>query len=145
LAVNCTFLSKDEILQILKILAEENRSSQKRKRAYAIFLSNQGNKTNQEIAESTGLSVRGIEEIFKRLNQEGFASTVRGKIHPRKELVINQQDETKLVALIQLRPGDGNKKWTLRALKEEFVTTAGRKVSHETIRRVLKRKLLALR
>jgi transposase len=103
----------------------------------ALMMASQGKTSRSEIADAVGLSVRGIEEILKRISSNDFESTVMGRSRGHKKRVLEEEDEIKLVRLSRVTDENGLKKWTLRGLKEIFVTSGGKQVSHETIRRVL--------
>src|SRR3954447_3877347 len=58
---------------------------------------------------------------------------------PRLPSKLDGANEAHLIALACSTPPAGQERWTLRLLAERFVTLEGATISHETVRRVLKK------
>jgi transposase len=82
---------------------------------------------------------RGVEEIRRRFVEEGFEETLKGKPCGHRPRSIDGEDEARLIKLACEEKPDGIDHWSLRYLSEKLVTIEGGHVSHETIRRVLKK------
>jgi transposase len=131
-------LDQEQLLMVQEIVNSKNYSHQKRKRAHVLLLANDNDFTNEQISQMTGISIRGIEEIYKRFVLHGFKNTIYGK--PRCRLpLMDPIDEERLRDMAQELSQNGKKLWTLKKLSQEFVTNKGLKVSMETVRRVLKK------
>ena len=94
------------------------------------------------IAERTSLSRRGLEQMRQRFVEEGFEITLEGKPKGHRARALQGEDEARLVALVCGPKPDGRTRWTLRLLADTWTTLAytdTKTVSHETIRRTLKK------
>jgi transposase len=58
---------------------------------------------------------------------------------PRLPSKLDGANEAHLIALACTTPPAGQERWTLRLLAERFVTLEGETISHETVRRALKK------
>src|SRR2546426_6290900 len=95
----------------------------------------------EEIATAYDVSLPKIERVRKRFVEEGFEAALSRKpvtnIHRRK---ITGEEEAHLIALCCSQAPEGQKTWTLRLLADKMVELdIVDSVSHETIRRVLKK------
>jgi len=139
-------LTKEERRILNEIINKGKHSAEKRKRAGALLLAEK-DYTDDMIAERTGLSRRGLEQLRQRFVEEGFEATLTGKPRGHKPKALNGADEARLIALACSPKPDGRTRWTLRLLAEKWSTlahTETKTVSRETIRRTLKKKKLNL-
>jgi transposase len=123
------------------IINKGKHSAEKRKRAQALLLA-EGNYTDTMIAERTGLSRRGLEQLRQRFVEEGFEITLAGKPRGHRPKKLSGEDEARLIALVCSPKPDGRARWSLRLLRDTWETLAytdTKKVSHETIWRTLKK------
>lgn len=131
-------LTTAEIEELKGILNRGRHNAQKRKRAQALLLAHAGKK-DQEIADIVGMHRRGIEQLRQRFAEKGYETTLNGKSQARRPPLIDGEDEARLIALACEERADGPNYRSLRHLSDKFMTHDGLKVSHETIRLVLKR------
>ena len=134
-------LTKEEKTVLNEIMNKGKNNAQKRKRAQALLLANE-NYTDEMIAERTGLSLRGLEQLRQRFVEEGFETTLTGKPRMHRPKVLSGEDEARLIALVCGPKPDGKTRWTLRLLEDTWKTLAYtdvKTVSYETIRRTLKK------
>ena len=139
-------LTKEEKGILNEIVNKGKQSAEKRKRAQALLLAEK-NYTDDMIAERTGLSRRGLEQLRQRFVEEGFEVTLAGKPRGHKPKALNGADEARLVALVCSPKPDGSARWTLRLLAEKWSTlahTETKTISRETVRRTLKKTKLNL-
>ena len=139
-------LTKEEKAILKEIINKGKQSAEKRKRAQALLLAEE-NYTDDMIAERTGLSRRGLEQLRQRFVEEGFETTLAGKPRGHKPKALNGADEARLVALVCSPQPDGNARWTIRLLADKWSTlahTETKKISRETVRRTLKKTKLNL-
>jgi transposase len=138
-------LTEDE-KEILKgIINKGKHNAEKRKRAQALLLANE-NYTDDMIADRTGLSRRGLEQLRQRFVEEGFEVTVAGKPRGHKPKKLSGEDEARLIALVCSPKPDGRARWSLRLLAETWETLAHtdtKTLSHQTIWRTLKKTSLS--
>ena len=97
--------------------------------------------TNKEIARVLNISMKKIDRVKKRFVEEGFDIVIKGRkgtrIYDRKA---DGDFEAHLVALSCSEPPEGFARWSLRLLADKVVELDYiDSVSHETIRRVLKK------
>ncbi|MDR3356986.1 MAG: helix-turn-helix domain-containing protein [Spirochaetaceae bacterium] len=136
--VTLTDKEKDRLKAVIK---RGKHSAEKRKRAQALLLAGRGY-IDEVIAEQTGMHRRGIEELRQRFSEEGFEVTLEGKPRGHRPRSIQGEDETRLITLVRGPVPDGYKRWTLRLIRDTWATlenTHTKEVSHETIRRILKK------
>ena len=139
-------LTKDEKAILNEIINKGKHSAEKRKRAQALLLA-EGNYTDDMIADRTGLSRRGMEQLRQRFVEEGFEVTLAGKPRGHKPKKLNGADEARLIALVCGPKPDGTTRWTLRLLADTWSTlahTEAKTISRETVRRTLKKTKLNL-
>ena len=134
-------LTDDEKKVLKEIINKGKQTAEKRKRAQALLLADE-NYTDDMIAERTGLSRRGLEQLRQRFVEEGFEVTVTGKPRGHKPKLLNGEDEARLIALACSEKPDGSTRWSIRLLAETWKTLAYtdvKTVSRETVRRTLKK------
>lgn len=113
-----------------------------RKRAQILLLANQPGNTDALIAAQVGSHRRTVEEIRRRFVEEGFEATLEGKPKGHRPRSIQGEDEARLIALACEETPEGQNHWSLRVLAERWArleNTDTKTVSHETVRRVLKK------
>jgi transposase len=135
-------LTKDEKKILMNVLNKEEQKTQKRKRAQSLLLAHE-NHTDETIAERTGMSRRGLEQLRQRFVEEGFKNTLEGKGKGHRPRSLQGKDEARLISLVYGPKPDGITRWSLRLLAEKWAILTGtdtKTVSRETIRRTLKRR-----
>jgi len=139
-------LTKEEKATLRDIVNKGKHSAEKRKRAQALLLAEE-NYTDDMIADRTGLSRRGLEQLRQRFVEEGFEVTLAGKPRGHKPKALNGADEARLIALVCSPKPDGSARWTIRLLADKWSTlahTETKTISRETVRRTLKKTKLSL-
>ena len=139
-------LTEDERKILKEIINKGKNSAEKRKRAQALLLAEE-NYTDDMIAERTGLSRRGLEQLRQRFVEEGFEVTLNGKPRGHRSKKLGGADEARLIALVCSPKPDGRNRWSLRLLQSTWSTLAYtdvKEISHQTIHRILKKTKLNL-
>jgi transposase len=134
-------LTTDEKEQLKAIRYNGKQNAQKRKRAQALLLVDEGY-GDKVAGERTGMSRRGLEQLRQRFVEEGFESTLEGKPRGHRPKSLQGKDEARLIALVCGQKPEGRTRWTLRLLAEtweKLTYTETKKVSYETIRQTLKK------
>jgi hypothetical protein len=92
------------------------------------------------------ISMKRIDRVKKRFVEDGFSVALEGRKSSRIYKKMTDGDfEAHLVALSCSEPPEGFSRWSLRLLADKVVELEYiDKVSHETIRRVLKKMKLNL-
>ena len=139
-------LTKEEKQLLNNVINKGRHSAEKRKRAQALLLADQ-DFTDDMIADRSGLSRRGLEQLRQRFVEEGFEITFEGKSRGHKPKSLSGADEARLIALVCSHKPEGRTRWTLRLLADTWKTlayTETKTISRETIRRTLKKTSLNL-
>ena len=101
--------------------------------------------TDARIAEAFGCHARTVYNVRRRFLERGLSGAL-SRATPRKPSRLPKLDgaaEARLIALSCGDPPAGFAKWTLRLLAEELVALeCVESVSHETVRRTLKKNAL---
>ena len=101
--------------------------------------------TNEEISRVLNISMRKIDRVKKRFVEEGLDVALNGRKSSRIYTKKADGDfEAHLIALSCNAPPEGFARWSLRLLADKVVTLDYiDSISHETIRRVLKKTKLS--
>jgi transposase len=96
----------------------------------------------EQIAEAFDVSAVTIATVRKTFVEQGLEVALQRKKPEREyEHVLDGEGEAHLIALACSQPPTGRKHWSLRLLQSRFVKLGHvDSISHETIRRILKKK-----
>jgi hypothetical protein len=100
------------------------------------------NWTDKCIAEAFSCRTKTVEDIRKRFVEKGFQQTLDGKKRetPPTPKLLSGEQEASIIATRLGPPPPGYAQWTLRLLAHRVVELGiVQSVSHETIRRTLKK------
>ncbi len=102
--------------------------------------------TNEEISHILNISMRKIDRVKKRFVEQGLEVALNGekrnRIYDKK---VDGDLEAHIVALSCSEPPEGFARWSLRLLADKVVELGySENISHETIRRTLKKRNKAL-
>lgn len=100
--------------------------------------------TDVKISEALDMSVATVERIRRRFVEEGIDVALGGRrCQPRPYArKLDGKGEAQLIALACSRAPEGHARWTLRLLAERMVELCYvESVSHETVRKVLKKRV----
>ena len=102
--------------------------------------------TNADIASAYEVSTKKVEQLKKRFVEEGFAAAwYRKPVTHAHRRNITGDEEAHVIALCWSQAPEGHERWTLRMLADKMVALdIVDAVSHETIRRTLKKMNLNL-
>src|SRR5215210_8608301 len=138
-------LTKEEREQPTSIVSKGYHSAQQYRVAYILLNCDQGEYgekiTNEQISSVLKISMRMIDRVKQRFVEDGFEACLdrkpRSKSKPRKA---DGDLEAHLVALSCSKAPEGFSRWSLRMLADKLVEMEYlESISHETIRRVLKK------
>ena len=139
-------LNKEEREDLNKITSKGSHKSQKIINALLLLGCDEGalqdkRSTNEELSRVLKIGMRKIDRVKKRFIEEGMDITLNGKKGSRIYAKKADGDfEAHLIALSCSDPPEGFARWSLRLLAEKVVELAYvDDISHETIRRVLKK------
>lgn len=137
-------LSDEERGVCQEIIKKLKGSSQKVRRAQILLKADADGPawTDARIAEAFNCRIQTIENLRKRLVTEGFEAALERKkrMEPPTLPKLDGEAEAKLIAMRLGKPPAGYGHWTLQLLADELVTLeVVDSISHETIRKVLKK------
>jgi transposase len=140
-------LSKEERDELMDIINKGSHTSQKFRNAYILLNCDEGKfadkVTNAQISKVLKIGMRTIDRTKKKFIEEGFDAALERK--PTDRVYDKKADgdfEAHIVALCCSEPPKGFAKWSLRLLADKAVELKyAESISHETIRRVLKKRL----
>lgn len=103
------------------------------------------NWTDTAIMAAFDVSRTTISKVRREFAAAGLAAIARRRPQVTRPRKLDGAAEAHLIALTCSAPPDGRARWTLRLLAERFVLLDGEgTISHEQVRRVLKKASLSL-
>ena len=140
-------LTEEERSYLVDLLVGGTQKVRRTKRIQ-ILLKADDNWTDQQIADALTVGRATSERTRKHYAEHGLAIAINGKkldrIYDRK---IDGAMEARLIALTNSASPEGRERWTLRLLADELVALENvpyDSISHETVRRILKKTNLSL-
>lgn len=102
--------------------------------------------SNEQICKVLKIGMRTIDRVKKRFVEEGFEASLKMAPTSRKyEKLVDGDLEAHLIALACGQPPKGYARWSLRLLADKVVELKyADSISHETVRRTLKKTNLSL-
>jgi len=102
--------------------------------------------TNEQICKILKIGMRTIDRVKKRFVEEGLEASLKMAPTSRKyEKLVDGDLEAHLIALACGQPPKGHARWSLRLLADKVVELQyADSISHETVRRTLKKTNLSL-
>ena len=140
-------LNEEERQNLEKITSSGAHPARKIKRAQILLKSDRRENWNYEqISEAFDVSEVTIAKVRKAFAQHGLEAALQRKKPDREyEHALDGEAEAHLIALACSKPPTGREHWSLRLLQNRFVQLGyADSISHETIRRVLKKRTQAL-
>jgi hypothetical protein len=137
-------LTEQERSELVEVIKRLKGTSQKVRRAQMLLKADADgpNWTDRRIAEAFSCRTKTVENVRQRLVERGFEETLNGsqRTSPPTEKLLDGEQEAKIIALRLGSPPKGYANWTLRLLARKAVALEiVDSVSHETIRRTLKK------
>lgn len=139
-------LAEDERVTLGAIITKGKHKSQKILNALILLGCDEGEfqtkrSTNEEMARVLNISMRKIDRVKKRFVVDGLEVALNGRKGSRIYAKKADGDfEAHLVALSCSEPPEGFARWSLRLLADKVVELDYiDSVSHETVRRILKK------
>ena len=137
----------DEERETLQRIVRSGKHAARRIRwAHALLKADAGWR-DQDIARALDISLPTVQRIRQRFVEEGLDVALGARSHkPRPYLQrLDGEQEAKLIALACAQPPEGHARWTLRLLADKLVELqVVERVSYQTVRRVLKKRLETL-
>lgn len=143
-------LTDEERKDLQKMVSVGKGAARKLMRARVLLLADQAEgrsgKSDQEIVEALNCGRATIERVRKQFVEEGLEAVLQPKPSNRVyERKIDGRTEAHLIALACGAAPQGRARWTLRLLGDRMVGLGYvDSLSHETVRRTLKKTNLSL-
>ena len=144
-------LTQEEVDELRSIVKKGYHTSKTFRAAYILLNSDEGPHNgqkviNEEISKVLRVSMRTIDRVKKQFLEEGLEACLSrrptSRIYDRK---VDGDTESKLVTLCCSSPPEGYSQWSYRLLADKMVELEYvDDISHETVRRVLKKTNLSL-
>ena len=144
-------LTEEERSELIALTSKGSHRSQKVLNALILLNCDEGEfqddrSINEVVASVLQISMKKIDRVKKRFVEEGFDIALNGRkgerVYARKA---DGDFEAHLVALSCSEPPEGFARWSLRLLADRVVgLNYIDSISHETVRRVLKKRNKAL-
>ncbi len=135
-------LNEAQRQQLEKLTSSGKVSARQMKRAQILLKSDlRARWSYEQIAEAFNVSAVTIATVRKTFIEQGLEVALQRK-KPTREYAraLDGEGEAHLIALACSQPPTGRKHWSLRLLQNRFVKLGhADRISHETIRRVLKK------
>ena len=135
-------LSKEERSQLQNMISTGKSAARKLSHARILLLADttEAGRTDQEIVDAIGVSVRTVERVRERFVEAGFEAVLNPKSRPRIVSKL-EKAEADLVELAKSDPPPGRKRWTLRLLADQAVQWQYLNgLSHESVRQILNKR-----
>ena len=137
-------LSADERHHLQSVIKKLSGSSQKVRRAQILLKADaEGpNWTDRQIAEAFACRTKTVENIRRRLVEQGFEVTLNGvkRTSPPTAKLLDGEQEAQIIAMRLGSPPAGYATWSLRLLARKVVELGlVEAVSHEIVRQTLKK------
>ncbi|GHT74433.1 hypothetical protein AGMMS50262_07380 [Bacteroidia bacterium] len=120
-------LTKEEVLELQKIVSKGFHSTQTYRAAYVLLNVDEGGfslgkMTNERICEVLKINMRTIDRIKKKLVEKGMSAALeRDKGSRIYEKKIDGDMEAKIISIACSEPPKGFAKWSLRLLADKMV------------------------
>jgi len=137
-------LSAEERAQLESLIAKGKTAARRLTRARILLKADVSSLgpawSDQQISEALDLGVSTVHRVRRSYVEGGLDGALVRRPVPRRPRMLDGEQEAHLIALACGSPPAGRCRWTLRLLADKFVELGHvGKVSHETIRRTLKK------
>ncbi len=138
-------LTKEEFDELTSIISKGSHTSAQFRTAYILLNCDEGDYgekiSGKQICQVLKVSARMIDRVKQRFVEDGFDACLERKPMSRtKEIKADGELEAQLIALSCSEAPKGFARWSLRLLADKMVELKYiDSISHETIRKVLKK------
>lgn len=136
-------LSDAERLVLQQTLKDKKTSPRKATQARILLKADTGPEGPEwkdiKIAEAFEVSRQTVERLRKRAVTDGVEAALQERRHGTVPLKLTGEQEAKLTALRCSEPPAGQVRWTLHLLASRFSAQEDMPVSHELVRKTLKK------
>jgi transposase len=134
-------LTPEERQELRQLTDKGTVKARTMKRAQILLKADEGWK-DEAIMAAVDVSRPMVERVRQRFVQEGLQRALTDGPRPGAKRKLDGRGEAKLIALACSTPPDAQEHWALRLLADQLVELGVvTSISHETVRRVLKKTL----
>jgi len=144
-------LTREERAELLDISRNGHRAARVVLNALVLLAVDQGEfqenpkKPEQEVAEVLNITQRSINHIKERFVEKGMNAAIERAPRAARGVGYDGDFEAHLTALACSKAPEGHARWSLRLLADRVVKLQyANKISHETVRQILKKTSLSL-
>ena len=133
-------LSKEERDQLRELIAKEAPRNRRVKHAKILLESDLG-KSAVKVADWVGVGHSTVERTRQRYADGGLAAALNDKPRPGGQPKLDGKQQAFIIALACSDTPDGQERWSMQMLADKIVElgVVQERVSHDTVRRVLKK------
>jgi transposase len=132
-------LNSEERTELQKLISRGVASARKLTRARILLKVDEG-LTKTEVSQALDVSLNTVTNVCRSFQEQRLEAIERKKPEREYEHRLDGEAEAHLIAIACSAPPAGREHWTLRLLQRELVRRKYVvKVSHETVRTVLKK------
>ena len=139
-------LREGEQKMLQRIIRSGKHTARKIRWAHALLKADDG-WTDDKISEALDISLPTIQRIRQRFVEDGLEVALGARTHKPRPYAqrLDGKQEAQLIALACSKAPEGQTRWSLRLLTERIVQLGFvESVSHETVRKVLKKRFKAV-
>jgi transposase len=137
-------LTHEERTTLLDLIKSGEHSARKINRSHILLLADEG-KTDKEIAKVLHTGSATVQRTRQRFVEANLEGALNERPRPGAQRKLNEKGEAVLETLARSKPPTGRKRWTLQLLADRLVELkVVDSISHETVRRELKKNDLSL-
>lgn len=137
-------LSVDERTELQSIVRKGKAAAYKRLNARMLLKADVGIEgpgwKDKDIAKAFEVSIKTVERLRERFCTRGFGRCLEREKGAGRKRKLDGSQEAHLIAMACSEPPEGRARWTLRLLADRMVVLEHvDEISHETVRRLLKK------
>lgn len=127
-----------------RIISKGREKARKITRCRILLLANEG-KSDTEIIEALMVARNTVRTVRSRYVQEGLVAAISEQPRPGAPNKFTGRQRAKITAIACSKPPEGRNRWTLRLIADKVVELEMvDSISHQTVKRVLKKTNLSL-
>ena len=141
---NLVNLKMKEQKLLKQLIANGSQKARKITRSRILLMANEG-KTDTQIIEALNTARNTIRTVRYRYVHTGLESAINEQPRPGAPNKFTGRDKAKVTAIACSKPPEGRTRWTLRLIADTMVELdIVDDISHQTVKRVLKKTNFAL-
>lgn len=141
---NVVSLKPKERKQLQQLLTKGIQKARTITRCRILLMADKG-KTDTQIIDALNTARNTVRTVRYRYVHDGLEAAIKEQSRPGAPNKFTGRDKAKITALACSKPPEGRNRWTLRLIADTMVElNIVDNISHQTIKRVLKKTNLAL-